>query len=55
MNLNIGDKVHVKSKRYLLQHSGRITQIGKKEIEITNGFETVRIRLRDWEVITYGN
>lgn len=50
MNLQIGDKVHVQSKRYILYHFGRVKQIGKKEIEITNGFETVRIRLRDWDI-----
>jgi len=55
MNLQIGDKVHVKSKRYYLYHTGRITQMGKKEIEITNGRETVRIRLFDWEVVKNAN
>jgi len=50
MNLQIGDKVHVQSKRYILYHFGRVKQIGKKEIEITNGFETVRVDLFSWEV-----
>ena len=49
----LGDTVTVKSKRRLMRHTGRITQIGRKEIEITNGSETVRIRLFDWEVKHY--
>jgi len=53
--MNIGDKVIVKSKRRMMRHVGRITQIGKKEIEISNGAETIRIRIFDWEVKAYGN
>jgi len=48
--MKVGDIVTIKSKRRMMQHTGRVVRSNDEEIVITNGFETVRIRLRDWDI-----
>jgi len=55
--MKIGDKVIVKSKRRMMRHVGTIVEMHQEDNEdvmiITNGRETVRFRLFDWEVKLY--
>jgi len=57
--MKIGDKVIVKAKRRMMRHVGRIVEMHQEDNEdvmiITNGRETVRFRLFDWEVKAYAN
>jgi len=41
--MKVGDIVTIKSKRRMMQHTGRIVKVDDEEIVITNGFETVRV------------
>lgn len=50
MSFKPGDTVTIKSKRRMMQHTGRIVKVDDEEIVITNGFETVRVDLFGWEV-----
>lgn len=50
MSFKLGDTVTAQCKRRLGRHIGKILEINKDDIIITNGFETVRIDLSEWEV-----
>lgn len=50
MSYKPGDTVTIKSKRRMMQHTGKIIRMDDEEIVIRNGFETVRVDLFSWEV-----
>jgi len=55
MSYKPGDMVIAKCKRRMGRHTGRVVEANEEEMIITNGRETVRIRLFDWEVKRYEN
>ena len=52
-DFKIGETIVAKAKRRMMRHVGRIVQMDDESITITNGRETVHIRLWDWEVKAY--
>jgi len=57
MSYKPGDMVIAKCKRRMMRHVGTIVEMHQEDNEdvmiITNGRETVRFRLFDWEVKLY--